>query len=105
MPHWVKRQVVWTEEAQIGIAVLLAAGQVDIATAAKCAVDMYAARGDTAPHLLEYFASGPWRGFWRIKQFGQPSGFRVLFRDSPMRRRVVVKRVRLREIAYLDPPG
>ena len=105
MRHWVKRQIVWTEEAQASVAVMQQVGFDLAAGNARAALQAYATTGQCPDNEVNYFDRGAWRGWWRLKESGVWNGWRVLFQDRPNRRLIVVKRVRLRPDAYNDPPA
>lgn len=106
MPPWVKRNLMWSDEAAAGLASLHRAGLEEDVSAIVAAMNRYCESGAATGYVVEQFTRGPWRGYWRLKRVpGERNDLRLLFVDSPVRRRVTVQRVRRREDAYDEPPG
>lgn len=104
MPPWVKRTVEWTPEARGCLHALAAIDRGDVVVAAIDVVERYAVSGTAQPCDVLFMAHGPWRGWTRIKEPAPRDGWRIIFRDRPKRRLIIVKRFHLRAVVYLDPP-
>jgi len=105
MPPWVKRNLLWSDEATAGLASLHSAGLENEVTAIVAALHHYCESGAAAGYIVEQFSRGRWKGYWRMKRAsGERNDLRALFVDAAARRCVFVQRVRRRENAYDDPP-